>query len=64
MGFAELAEARKWTGDPLVAPAAGLLTLTVAKAAAAKKAQTHNRRTVFFNKVSKLFNFPGGIWGV
>jgi hypothetical protein len=54
MGFDELAEARKCTGEPLVDPDAGLVTVTLAKAAAVNAAQAHNRRTVFFNNFFKL----------
>jgi len=54
MGFDELAEARKCTGEPVVDPVAGLAMVTLAKAAAEKMARAHDRRTVFFNNVFKL----------
>jgi hypothetical protein len=54
MGFDELAEARKCTGDPLVDPDAGLVMVTPAKAEAVRAAKAHKRRTVFFNNVFKL----------
>lgn len=54
MGFDELAEARKCTGEPVVDPVAGLVMVTLAKAAAEKMARAHDRRTVFFNNVFKL----------
>jgi hypothetical protein len=60
MGCDELADARKCTGDPPVDPDAGLVMVTLAKAAAVKAAQTHNRRTKFFNRVFKLFTFLVG----
>jgi len=59
MGCDELAEARKCTGEPAVDADAGLVMVTLAKAAAERAAQAHNRRTVFFKNVFKLFNFPG-----
>jgi hypothetical protein len=54
MGFDELAEATKCTGEPAVDPDAGLVTVTLAKAAAVKATKAHDRRTVFFNNVFKL----------
>jgi hypothetical protein len=60
MALDELAEAMKWTGEPAVDPDAGLVTVTLAKAAAERTAHAHNRRTVFFNNVFKLLTFFGG----
>ena len=60
MGFDELAEARKCTGEPAVDADAGLVTVTLAKAAAERTAQAQNRRTVFFKNVFKLLTFLGG----
>ena len=57
MGCDELAEARKCTGEPDVDPDAGLVMVTLAKAAAEKAAQAHNRRTVFFKNVFNLLTF-------
>ena len=57
MGWDELAEARKCTGEPVVDPDAGLVMVTLAKAAAVRAAQAHNRRTVFFNNFFKLLTF-------
>jgi len=60
MGFDELAEARKCTGEPAVDADAGLVMVTLAKAAAERTAQAQNRRTVFFKNVFKLLTFLGG----
>jgi len=48
MGLADVAEATKWTGDPDVDPAAGELTVTPAKAAAARVMVVISNRIAFF----------------
>jgi hypothetical protein len=54
MGFADVAEATKWTGDPDVDPAAGELTVTPAKDAAARVSTVINNRIAFFTRVLLL----------
>jgi hypothetical protein len=48
IGWVEVAEATKWTGDPAVDPAAGELTVTPAKDAAARLRVMINNRIAFF----------------
>ena len=49
IGLVELAEATKWTGDPVVEPEVGELTVTPAKDAADKANRTTSRQMFFFN---------------
>jgi hypothetical protein len=49
MGFVEVAEATKWTGDPDVEPAVGELTVTPAKEAAVRIRVVISNRIAFFN---------------
>lgn len=51
IGFVELAEATKWTGDPEVDPAAGELTVTPAKDAAARVRMVISNRIAFLTRV-------------
>jgi hypothetical protein len=51
IGFADVAEATKWTGDPAVDPAAGELTVTPAKDAVARVKVAINNRIAFFTIV-------------
>jgi hypothetical protein len=55
IGLLELAEATKCTGDPVVEPAEGELTMTPAKEAADKANKTTSRQMFFFNF---SFSFP------
>jgi hypothetical protein len=48
IGFADVAEATKWTGDPDVDPAAGEFTVTPAKAAVARVKVAMINRIAFF----------------
>lgn len=51
MGWVEVAEATKWTGDPDVAPVVGELTVTPAKDAAANVRVVNSNRITFFTPV-------------
>jgi hypothetical protein len=48
MGFAEVAEATKWTGEVAVVPDVGELTVTPAKDAVARARVVISNRTAFF----------------
>jgi hypothetical protein len=48
MGWAELAEATKWTGEPEVDPGAGELTVTPAKEAAPNSRVVNSNRMAVF----------------
>jgi len=51
MGWVEVAEATKWTGDPAVDPVAGEVTVTPAKDAEAKARVVSSNRIAFFKGV-------------
>ena len=51
MGWVEVAEATKWTGDPAVDPLAGEVTVTPAKDAEAKARVVRSNRIAFFKAV-------------